>query len=310
MNRGRRAEKIFHDNDDYQMFVDLLTETVEMWNIRVSAYCLLPNHYHLLIQTPDANLSRSMRHLNGVYTQRYNSKHSCDGQLFRGRYKSILISEDSYLLQVVRYIHKNPLKAGLVKNLADYPWSSHKGYLSIAKKWDWLHKIFIFKMLSKNKKEWISRYRQFLKTKDDANISSVFEGKKRPSILGPQSFIDFVKSNYYKPGLADEIPEIKDLRPDIESIITTVCDFYNISADDLYKTRRGFFNEPRNVAIYLIRALRQDTLTDISRIFHIKKYSSTSSAIERLKDRLKTDKKLKKRIDSLIDIILKSQEQI
>jgi len=84
MNRGRRGEKIFSTKEDYWSFIDLLKELAEVFNVKVAAYCLMSNHYHLLIQTPDANLSRSMRHLNGVYTQRYNKKHSCDGQLFRG----------------------------------------------------------------------------------------------------------------------------------------------------------------------------------------------------------------------------------
>jgi len=90
MNRGRRADDIFTGRKDYQCFVDLLQETSEMWGIRIAAYCLMPNHYHLLIQTPQANLSRSMRHVNGVYTQRYNRRHGCDGQLFQGRYKAIV----------------------------------------------------------------------------------------------------------------------------------------------------------------------------------------------------------------------------
>jgi REP element-mobilizing transposase RayT len=140
MNRGRRGEAIFADERDYAMFTELLQETSEMWNIRISAYCLMSNHYHMLVQTPEANISRSMRHLNGVYTQRYNSRHRCDGQLFRGRYKSILIDTDSYLLQAVRYIHRNPLEAGMTDKMDSYPWSSHQGYISVAKKWGWLHK--------------------------------------------------------------------------------------------------------------------------------------------------------------------------
>jgi REP-associated tyrosine transposase len=133
MNRGRRAEDIYSDAQDYIMFTELLKETSEMWNIRVAAYCLMPNHYHMLVQTPEVNLSRSMRHLNGAYTQRYNRRHQCDGQLFRGRYKSIIVGTDSYLLQVVRYIHRNPLRAELLDNIDGYKWSSHKGYTSIAK---------------------------------------------------------------------------------------------------------------------------------------------------------------------------------
>ena len=136
MNRGRRGEAVFIDKEDYQAFIQVLIESTDMWNLRVSAYCLMSNHYHLLVQTPAANISRCMRHINGVYTQRYNRRHRCDGQLFRGRYKSILVSGDSYLLQLVRYIHKNPVKAGIVSEPEKYLWSSHKPYLSAARKRD------------------------------------------------------------------------------------------------------------------------------------------------------------------------------
>lgn len=101
INRGRRGEAIFENEPDYVMFTESLQETLEMWNIR-SAYCLTPNHYHMPVQIPDANLSRGMRHLNGVYIQKYNSRHRCDGPLFRGLYQSILIDNDRYMLQTVR----------------------------------------------------------------------------------------------------------------------------------------------------------------------------------------------------------------
>lgn len=120
MNRGRRAEKVFLDKEDYEGFLELLKDSSEMWNVRTAAYCLMPNHYHMLIQTPDANLSRFMRHVNGVYTQRFNRFHGCDGHLFRGRFKSILVDKDAYLLQLVRYIHRNPFEAGIVDNLDSY----------------------------------------------------------------------------------------------------------------------------------------------------------------------------------------------
>jgi len=139
MNRARRGVNLFVDKADYQQFIDLLQETADLFKVNVAAFCLMPTHYHLMVQTPDANLSRCMRHLNGVYTQRYNVRHDSDGTLFRGRYKSILVEADSYVLQLVGYIHRNPLKAGLVKRLDQYVWSSHKGYLSKAKKWNWLY---------------------------------------------------------------------------------------------------------------------------------------------------------------------------
>ena len=117
MNRGRRGEEIFTDDKDYAAFIDLLKEINDDYKVKVSAYCLMSNHYHLLVQTPDSNISRAMRHLNGVYTQRYNRIHHSDGPLFRGRYKAILVEADSYLLELLRYIHRNPLGAGVVDNL-------------------------------------------------------------------------------------------------------------------------------------------------------------------------------------------------
>ena len=124
MKRGRRGEKVFETKKDYGLFIDLLEELKEVFNVKVAAYCLTSNHYHLLVQTPDANLFRSMRHLGGVYTQRYNKSHGCEGQLFKGRYKSIVVESDSYAIELVRYIHRNPLEAGLVDNLEKYPWST------------------------------------------------------------------------------------------------------------------------------------------------------------------------------------------
>jgi putative transposase len=106
---------------DYDLFLTTLQEACNLFQVTVYAYCLMPNHYHLLVCTPSANLSRFMRHLNGVYTQRFNREHKRDGPLFRGRFKSILVQEDSYLIEVVRYIHKNPLKAKKgVKSFLDY----------------------------------------------------------------------------------------------------------------------------------------------------------------------------------------------
>ena len=193
------------------MFTDLLRETSEIWNVRIAAYCLMPNHYHMLIQTPDANISRSMRHLNGVYTQRYNSRHRCDGQLFRGRYKSILIGTDSYLLQVVRYIHRNPLQAGLVQNLEAYKWSSHIGYLSIAKKWDWLYKNYILSLLSQNRKDWLRHYRKWVSVEEDDEVSQKISGVRWPVCLGPQTFIDRIKEKYGSGIINKEIPSSREL---------------------------------------------------------------------------------------------------
>ena len=125
MNRGLSYQDIYLADEHHQMFIDTLVEATSMFKAECHAYCLMNNHYHLLLRTPMGNLSRVMRHSNGVYTQRFNSNVNRDGPLFRGRYKGISIDADAYLLQVSRYIHRNPLDAGLVTRIDQYRWSSY-----------------------------------------------------------------------------------------------------------------------------------------------------------------------------------------
>ena len=308
MNRGRRGEKIFEGKEDYRSFVELLEELAEVFNVNVAAYCLMTNHYHFLVQTPDANLSRSMRHLNSVYTQRYNRRHGYDGPLFRGRYKSILVESDTYALELLRYIHRNPLEAGIVDNLQKYPWSSHKPYMSDAKKWKWLHKNYILKLFSDSRKESVRLYKRFVLRETPEEIDRIFGRKKLPSVLGSKGFIDRIKERFFNPKDFEEIPEARRLKPDIDKIKRVVCKAYKIKEDDLYASRRGSFNEPRNIAVYLTRRLRNDILKEVGGQFNIKKSSSVSSIVERMKSGVKADRGLRMRIEELVEAIIKSQE--
>ena len=309
MNRGRRAEIIFRGKKDYFAFIDLLKETVDLWNMRVSAYCLLSNHYHLLAQTPDANLSRCMRHIDGVYTQRFNRSHHVDGQLFRGRYKAILIDADTYLLELIRYIHRNPIESGLVKHLEKYPWSTHQGYLSDAKKWDWLYKDFVLSMFSDDKRLRRKRYKEFVSGESPEEINVILGKKKLPSMLGRDEFIEWVKRTFFTEKRHMEVPESRSLAPDVKRIRAVVCKSYDVDEHALTLMRRGIANEPRSMAIYLMRHLRGDSLEEIGREFKIAKYSSVSSVIERIKAMIAKDRKLRKRVVELKEEINMSQEQ-
>jgi len=309
MNHGRRGEPIFADKQDYGGFVDLLQEASEMWKVRIAAYCLMVNHYHLLVQTPDANISRCMRHIDGVYTQRFNRRHHCDGQLFRGRYKSILVDADSYLLQLVRYIHRNPWRTGLKDKLDRYPWSSHKGYLSSAAKWNWLHKEYVLSMFSKKEAERVRRYRRFVSMEDAQEISKVFEGKKWPWLLGSEPFVNSIKEKFFPQKTDDEVPQSRELALGTDQIKKAVCELYRINEIELLLSRRGIFNEPRNVAVYLTRRLRGDSLKQIGEQFQMNKYSSVSSVVERMKELIAKDRKIRARVEELISLLSKSQEQ-
>ena len=267
----------------------------------------MSNHYHLLVQTPDSNLSRAMRHLNGVYTQRYNRIHHCDGQLFRGRYKSILVEADSYLLELLRYIHRNPIEAGLVDNLQKYNWSSHKGYLSKAKRWDWLYKRYALSLFSKDHAESIRLYKQFVTKKVPDEINKILGHRKLPPVLGTKMFIDKIRGLFFSDRSHEEIPEAKLLAPEPDRILKAVAEFYKVRTDDLLKSRRGYFNEPRNVAIYLMRRLRGDTLKEVGEAFGISKNSTVSSCVDKVKYEMNRDKGIKVRVEKLNQILSNSQ---
>lgn len=163
MNRGSGRQIIFPGSDYRQAFVQGIDEAHRRFGLEVHAYCLMGNHYHLFVRTPRANLSRAMRHVNGLYTQRYNRLKNTDGALFRGRYKAILVEASSYLLQVSRYIHRNPVetKPPLVHTLKDYPWSSYPAYLDCGQKPDWLYVASVFAELGSDR---ASQYRKYVES--------------------------------------------------------------------------------------------------------------------------------------------------
>ncbi|MBW2612160.1 MAG: transposase [Deltaproteobacteria bacterium] len=307
MNRARRGEDLFVDKADYQQFIDLLQETADLFNVNVAAFCLMPTHYHLMVQTPDTNLSRCMRHVNGVYTQRYNVRHGCDGTLFRGRYKSILVDADSYLLQLVRYIHQNPLKAGLVNHLDQYVWSSHKGYLSKAKKWNWLYKDFVLQMLTVQTNTQIRIYKQFMAQEHDEDLVRILNRKNPPSMLGSEKFIAWIKDRFFKKKKDKEVPASRELAPELNTIISEVIRYYKIRPSTLRDVRRGIENEPRDVAMYLIRSLRSEPLMRVGAGFGLNRYSSVSSVVMRVKAKLQEDRKFKNRLKCIENNILKGQ---
>lgn len=125
-SRGDGREDIYGGNGDRRVFLDLFAQACDRFNWRAHAYCLMTNHYHLLVETPDGNLSKGMRQLNGVYTQRFNAMHNRCGHVFQGRYKAIIVQKDAYLLELSRYIVLNPVRAAIVRTAGDWPWSSFR----------------------------------------------------------------------------------------------------------------------------------------------------------------------------------------
>jgi len=161
-SRGNAQMDIFNDDGDRNTFYDVLKSARNRFNIVIHAFCLMDNHYHLLVETPDANLSRFMRQLNGVYTQRYNNHYTRSGHLFQGRYKAILVQQDLYLAELSRYIVLNPVRAGMVGAAKDWSWSSYRATAGLSTRISWLSSDWLLSNFAKKRKEAQLLYRRFV----------------------------------------------------------------------------------------------------------------------------------------------------
>jgi putative transposase len=172
-SRGDGRGEIYRDDEDRQVQLTVLEEVVKRFHWTIHAYCLMGNHYHLLIETPDGNLSKGMRQFNGVYTQRFNRRHDRVGHVFQGRFKGIIVQKDSYLLELARYIVLNPVRAGIVRSARDWPFSSYRATAGFADTPVWLTTDWILSAFAARKGLAQERFRAF-----------VAEGKNQPSPWG------------------------------------------------------------------------------------------------------------------------------
>ncbi len=299
MNRGLTHQAVFTDRADRAMFVQLVADCHEMWGIRVIAYCLLDTHYHLLIQTPQANLSRVMRHLDGLYTQGYNRRHQRDGPLFRGRYKAIVVDAEEYLLAVARYIHQNPVAAGLVRSPEAYAWGSCRLYLDKGRKPAWLA---VEQLLNRfPKKDRPKAFLGFMRSKVEEPVRSFYENKRWLPVLGSKDFHERLRRRVRKreAGLT-EVPEAKAyLRPDASTCLEVVGQVHGRTREDLLRSRRGQRNEARAMAMYVCRRLVGMKLEEIAKLFGVGGYSGVSSVIGRMKEQLEREGETARRFQKI-----------
>lgn len=137
-SRGDRKEPIFSDDYDRNIFLEVIGKAAERFNLSFLAYCLMGNHYHLVMLTRDGNLSRAMRYVNGVYTQKFNRRHGTCGHVFQGRFNAGLIQADDYLVEACRYVELNPVRARLVRDPHEWEWSSYRAHIGLAQSPQWL----------------------------------------------------------------------------------------------------------------------------------------------------------------------------
>ncbi len=186
--RGNRQEDIFEEDADRLKFIAIFQTVCEQYNWVCHAYCLMGNHYHLLIETPDANLSKGMRQLNGVYTQTFNRKHNRVGHLFQGRYKAILVEKDSYLLELSRYIVLNPVRAQMVRSAVNWRWSSYRAMTGQIKKPAFLEVDWVLSAFGKRKSKAIAGYKKFVS--EGKNQPSPWHALKNQIYLGGDKFVE------------------------------------------------------------------------------------------------------------------------
>ena len=217
-SRGNARKPIFRDDKDRDSFFEILTSVTKRYNWLCHAYCLMDNHYHLIIETPDANLSRGMRQLNGVYTQTYNRRHKKTGHIFQGRYKAILVDKDSYLLELCRYVVLNPLKAGIVERPDDWKWSSYISTAGIKKAPRYLTVDWILGQFGKDRGKAEKNYRDFVKA--GINEDSPWKKLKGQVLLGSDEFIEKFKKLLSEKEEIKEIPKVQRYisRPKIEEL--------------------------------------------------------------------------------------------
>jgi REP element-mobilizing transposase RayT len=185
-SRGNEKKLIFKDERDREIFLDTLSQVDKRYNWLCHAYCLMNNHYHLIIETPDGNLSAGMRQLNGVYTQAFNRQHNRVGHLFQGRYKGILIQKDSHLLEVCRYVVLNPVRAKAVKRPEQWRWSSYQATAGIEKPHPCLSTEWILNQFGSTRRIAEKAYRKFVE--DGIKQESIWEAVRAQSILGEEEF--------------------------------------------------------------------------------------------------------------------------
>src|SRR5262249_37493953 len=282
MNRGGSRQRVFVDKQDYEGFLKTIGEVHDRWPVEVFAYCIMGNHYHMCLRTPEGNLSRVMQHLDELYTQQFNRLHRRDGALFRGRYKAIVLDKDNYLAQVVRYIHLNPVEAGLVREPESYAWSSHRFYLQRSGVPEWLRIEDVMGYFSS-----ISRFHEFVLEGNDKALEKFYKNGRQSPVLGDEEFRNGLMEKPIRVGRGHPRYERVAVRPSIDQVLKALVTNYGLKVEDLMKGKRGKDNEPRKVGMYLAKELYNLKLKEIAAQFGTASYGTVGWACHGVASRCK-----------------------
>jgi putative transposase len=289
--RGNGGQSVFITEGDRYRFYLLLQEGICRFGYRVHAFCLMTNHIHLALQAGDLPLSRGLQNLSFRYTRWINWREKRTGHLFQGRYKAVLVDGDSYLLELVRYIHLNPVRAGMVNDPEEYPWSSHRAYLG-KEFLPWLTTEWMLGQFGKSVARARTGYRTFVMDGLHEEYRPEFHGGRDDSrLLGDDSFVDRCLASF------GDMP----LRLTIQEIVDKVCHEYKLDEATLkMQSQQRVASEARAVIGCLARELGCATLSDVGKLVN-RDVGSISSSVRRLSYRMQDDAELAGRVRILKD---------
>jgi putative transposase len=299
-SRGNRRENIFHTDKDKSVFLEKLNETFNRYSIVCYAYCLMDNHYQLFARTPGANISQAMHYLNTSYTNWFKAEHGIIGSVLQGRYKSILVEEDSYGIVLSAYIHLNPLRAGMVEDLREYKWTSYLNYVKENKREvDCLDTEFILAQFGGNTKEARRLYKKYVI--EHKNIKDPLKDSFRGIVLGSREYVGDILERISKVGKRREVPQTRGINTKrSEEIIKAIEIKYKISKEDIIGKKKG--NLFRKVSMYLIKKYTDLRLAQIGKIYNMD-YTAVSQSCSRFQREISENKKLNRMIKEIENIM-------
>lgn len=278
ISRGNAGDPIYKTRRDRDKFLEYLSTMVARFGVKIHTYCLMTNHYHLLVETPEPNLSRAIQWLNVSYATYFNIKRDRRGHLIQGRYKSILVDADAYIKHLSRYIHLNPKKANMVDAIADHPWSSYPAIIGKIKVPDWLTIDYLLSQFGKNRKAARRRYEQFVESVDLDSVDNLSSKVVSGLILGDNGFVNWIKTSFLsEKSPTPDIPQLRELTPkcSLDRIVEAVANEFGINkAQILAKGRKR--NIARNVAIYCSKVCSGKSGVEIARHFGLRSGSAVT----------------------------------
>jgi len=287
--RGNERKEIFKSDRDRQKFLEYLESAVIRYSAVIHSWCLMRNHYHLLIETPVGNLSQVMQHINGAYTNYFNSKRKRTGHLFQGRYKAILVDAAQYALELSRYIHLNPVRVGLVSTPDDYRWSSFQEYTGKRVAETWLKRDFILGFFANGEAQATEKYRRFVEEAMGKEQESPLNESVASTILGCPEFVKIIQAQYVDQIKADRnLSELRDTRgkAGVDQIIAAT------------EAVLGQGSKTKKVAVHLCHRYSGLKLREIGMLFGIKD-SGVSQASKRLEVEMERDDEIRKAVGIL-----------